>query len=84
MIRFIDIKKQYWGIQELEEELCSNTSEFEDQFAFIDTVIDRFVDMGDCQYWDCWDDFVESYGEGGGWREIPLDSFKSLLDPKFF
>ena len=55
--------------------------EFEDSFAFIDTVVDRFVDVGGNQFWDSWDDFAEDYN---GWRGMELERFRGLVDKKFF
>lgn len=87
MVRFIDIGKQYWGGLEYSD----NDDDYREEFAFIDTAVDRFIDVNGRQYWDCWDDFAEDYNVNGGWdnkvsggKIQKLDRFKSLMDDKFF
>jgi hypothetical protein len=77
MIRFIDIGKQYWLAAENEDENW-------DLFSFIDTVPDKYVTVSGNQFWECWEDFVEDYNSSDGWREIELERFRGLVDPKFF
>jgi len=76
MIRFIDLGGQYYADD-------SDDKEYQ-TFAFIDTVVDRFVEANDEQFWQCWDDFAEDYKLGEKWREMELKRFKSLVDPKYF
>jgi hypothetical protein len=49
MIRFIDLGKQI-GIDE----------EWPREFAFFDTVSDKFLKFGNEQVWESWNDFLES------------------------
>ncbi len=83
MIRFIDMGKQYWGGLDVED-----SDHCREEFAFIDTVTDRFVDVGGNRYWDCWDDFAEDYNSAG-WDDkvrggkMELSRFKALIDKKF-
>jgi len=75
MIRFIKLGRQYWG----------GGDENREHFAYIDTVVDKFVQVNGEHFWDCWEDFVEDYNSlGRGWREIPLERFKSLTAKIFF
>ena len=81
MIRFIDIGKQYWGYTPS----LDDDDDYREEFAFIDTAVDRFVDVNGFQCWDCWDDFEEDYIAFGGWRgALEPERFKSLTNEKFF
>ena len=64
MIRFIDISNQI-----IDKEF---------NFAWYDTVQDRFVDIGDSQVWDSWKDFKEAY-EIFGHSNFTYDRFYSLF-----
>ena len=79
MIRFINLGKQYWG----DTSLIKDDEEFREYFTFIDTLCDQFVQVENYSFWDCWDDFAEYYAQYP-WREMELERFKSLTDPKFF
>lgn len=75
MIRFIDLGKQYWG---------ENESMLPDFFAFIDTTIDKFVELNGSQFWECWDSFMEDFNANKGYKNISIGKFASLVDKKFF
>ena len=85
MIRFIDLGLQYW--LEMEPDLQDDPEP--QHFAFIDTVIDRFVDVSGSQFWDNWDDFQEDYSASEGWDDrvsggkMPLERFRGLMEGKY-
>ena len=66
MIRFIDLRGQI-GLHDDEPE-----------FAFYDTVVDKFVGWDQCYTWDHWNEFVNDFSYYGGWRGMDLERFEGL------
>jgi hypothetical protein len=69
MIRFIDLGNQ---ISE------SATTDF----AFFDTVVDKFVHLEDHYHWDSREEFIENYTYSGGWRENQVERFTRFIPDK--
>lgn len=86
MIRFIDLGKQYWG----DTTNIEDDNDYRESFAFIDTTTDTFVEVGERQFWDCWEDFEDDYTYCIQWDDrvkggkVNLGRFKSLVSGKFF
>ena len=71
MIRLIDISKQYY-----------TTSDAEGSpplFAFVDTIIDKFIEINGQQFWGSVQEFEQKYIHSKGWRGMPIDRFLGLL-----
>ncbi len=64
MLRFIDLTGQI-------------TSGFE--FAWYDTVRDKFLTVDGEQTWDCWEDFERDAKEDSNFPPLHMDRFKSLF-----
>ena len=64
MLRFIDLKGQI--------------TEDESDFAWFDTVTDKFVEVNGCETWKTWTDFVDDY-ERDDHYNFPLDRFSALF-----
>jgi len=72
MIRFIDVTEDMWPRPPgCEQDMF--------EFCWYDTVIDKFVQLGEYQTWHSWPDFEEDYIEFGPWRENKIERFKSLF-----
>lgn len=64
MIRFVNLGKQL-GVDE----------DWPMEFAFYNTVIDRFVEYSGSQVWESWELFEKDYVVGSAY---PLDRFRRL------
>lgn len=67
MIRFIDLGKQI-GVDD---------ETWFRQFAFFNTVPNRFIEYNSTQVWECWKDFETDYK--ASLTEFPLERFKNLV-----
>ena len=63
MIRFVDIGDQI-------------TLDGTKEFAWFDTIVDRFIEFNGTHVWDCWEVFEEDYEHD---EIMPLSRFKSLF-----
>ena len=68
MIRFIDLGKQIGGDDET----------WFREFAFYNTVSDRFIEYGGTQVWGCIEDFENDWKQFDR-GEFPFERFKSLI-----
>ena len=72
MVRFINIGDQI------------TLDEPDKQFAWFNTIVDRFMDFGGDVVWDTWDNFVESYNVVNPWGpKYPLERFEGLFRRKW-
>ena len=69
MIRFINVTNDMYPY--------NNDDEFI-EFAWYDTVTDRFVDLCGTQTWNSWESFAADLREFG-WRNMNLERFKDLF-----
>jgi len=58
--------------------LTGQITEGDFEFAWYDTVTDRFLEFCGSQTWDSWDDFVSDYSPD---ETFPLSRFESLFQP---
>jgi len=74
MIRFIDLGTQ----------ICHPDDDDPiPEFAFYDTVTDRFLEIEGTQTWASWNDFEDDYDEYVNYKFYPLERFKSLVHDKY-